>query len=57
MDSETKDSINRLKYTATGAAAILHAMANGLELDESTREALRLVAISLEQAADKVDEY
>ena len=57
MDSETKDNINWLKDTATGAAAILHAMANGLEIDESTREALRLVAISLERAADDVDEY
>ena len=56
MDSETKDSINWLKNTATGAAAILHAMANGLEIDESTREALRLVAISLERAAWKVEE-
>lgn len=56
MDSETKDNINTLKYTATGAAAILHAMANGLEIDEGTVEALRLVAISLEQAAWKVEE-
>ena len=57
MESETKDAINRLRDTSIGAAALLNALADGTELDESAREALRLVAASLDHAAFDVEEF